>query len=457
MEIRKKRFQVAESMNHLLLQGGALFRQPLSIAVLFASLAARVGQNRGVGNIVLARGGAMKRLSDPECGDGRTGEAEGLARELAFFRQALWESSLLVITDNDGVILEVNDRFCELCGYAREELVGSTHGLLKSGAHDAAFFSHMWATLRAGKVWRGEICNRAKNGNLYWAYVTIVPFLDEQGEPVRHISVRTDITERKKAEEQAEAERARRVLTERFASLGEVAAGVAHELFNPLAAIRGRMELLQIQADREILDKDKVRQAAQTAIALLDRMTQIIRAMRQLGRDAGQDPFRPVSVAALLDEAVEFVGMRFKRSGVEVEVDPLPEGLVVVCRETQILQVLLNLVQNAFDAVVGRVGGAIRLRVESVDNRVRFLVLDSGPGVPEGLVDRIFNPFFTTKEQGKGTGLGLSLSHSIALQHGGTLRYEPRDGMSCFVLNLPKVQGSDPSPPAPLPPILALA
>jgi signal transduction histidine kinase len=239
--------------------------------------------------------------------------------------------------------------------------------------------------------------------------------------------------------------------------LGEVAAGVAHELFNPLAAIRGRMELLQMQADRELLDREKVSQAAQTAIALLDRMTQIIRAMRQLGRDAGQDPFRPVSVAALVAEAVEFVAMRFKRSGVEVEIDPLPEGLVVVCRETQILQVLLNLVQNAFDAVVGRAGGAIRLRVECGEDRVRFLVLDSGPGVPEGLLDRIFNPFFTTKEQGKGTGLGLSLSHSIALQHAGTLRYEPQDGRSCFVLNLPKVQVADPSPFGPLPPAVPLS
>ncbi|MCB1049790.1 MAG: PAS domain-containing sensor histidine kinase [Acidobacteria bacterium] len=358
-------------------------------------------------------------------------------QELENHKFALDQSSIVAITDPRGVITYVNERFCEISQYSAQELLGRTHKIINSGHHEKGFFKDLWATISAGQVWRGEICNRAKSGNLYWVFTTIVPFLDGKGKPWQFMAIRTDITARKLAEQQAEAQRIKALMAEKFASLGEVAAGVAHELFNPISAIRGRMELLQIQAQKQVLDHKKLEQATTTAIGLLDRMTKIIKAMRALGRDGSQDLPKPVPIANMITEVLEFVYVRFKRHGVEIQIEPFSEGLTAYCRETQILQVLLNLLQNAHDACLDTANKLIRVHIEHTAEYVRFRIVDSGPGVPDTLIEKIFQPFFTTKEVGKGTGLGLSISRSIALEHGGDLRFERWLDKSSFVLELP--------------------
>lgn len=130
-----------------------------------------------------------------------TDEMDAIARELADIKRALSESTILAFTDEKGKITDVNEKFCEISKYSREELIGQDHRIINSGYHPKEFFQDLWDTIAKGKIWRGEICNRAKDGALYWVSTTIVPFLGEKNEPFKYVAIRHDITEQKLVEE----------------------------------------------------------------------------------------------------------------------------------------------------------------------------------------------------------------------------------------------------------------
>jgi len=158
-------------------------------------------------------------------------------RQLADFKRALDHAAIVAITDVQGRITYANDKFCEISGYSREELLGQDHRIINSGYHAKEFMKQLWHTIANGRVWHGELRNRAKDGHFYWVDTTIVPFLDERGKPYQYIAIRADITARKAAEDTL-------VQQEALAKVGEMAAVVAHEVRNPLAGIKGVMQVL---------------------------------------------------------------------------------------------------------------------------------------------------------------------------------------------------------------------
>jgi PAS domain S-box-containing protein len=258
------------------------------------------------------------------------------------------------------------------------------------------------------------------------------PVLDEQGNVVRLVGTAVDITERKEMEAQIEA-------TARLSALGMMAGGVAHEINNPLAIIHasGADLLRRVKAEGTVPLEIVVRNS-ERIVQTANRIAKIVKSMRHLAREGSQDKMHPTPACKILDETLEVCKERFKNHGVNLLLTNIDPTLLVSCREVQIEQVLLNLLQNAFDAVTEYEGEKwVRLAAVVRDDAVEFSVTDSGPGIPAQLKTKIMEPFFSTKDVGKGTGLGLSLSRRIVEDHGGKLELTEVDGHPCFSFSLP--------------------
>lgn len=221
----------------------------------------------------------------------------------------------------------------------------------------------------------------------------------------------------------------------KFAALGEMAAGIAHEINNPLAIIKGSSSIMQrlIQADQ----KDKAIENLKRINNTVDRIAKIISSLRIYAREATNDPMTNESLQRVIEETVIFCSEKFRVNGVKFDVANHCPDLTINCRPVQISQILLNLLNNAYDAVSELPESWVRLSVTRKDKFVEISVENSGPKIPKHISERLFTPFFTTKEVGKGTGMGLSLSLGIAKSHNGELTLEDSSKHTRFVLRLP--------------------
>jgi PAS domain S-box-containing protein len=224
----------------------------------------------------------------------------------------------------------------------------------------------------------------------------------------------------------------------KLAALGEMAAGIAHEINNPIAIIAGRADQIKEMAKSGTLDAPQILKMADRIDSTARRVSKIIAGLRTLARDADQDAFALTSVAQVVEDAVSLCGERFKNSGVNLVVDSVDPELQFECRAVQIAQVLLNLLNNAFDATLGEQDKWVRVCCTANGENVYISVIDSGPGIPAELRSKIMQPFFTTKEPGKGTGLGLSIASGILTAHSGSLHLEDSGHPTRFTIHLPR-------------------
>jgi two-component system CheB/CheR fusion protein len=340
--------------------------------------------------------------------------------QLADLKRAIDHAAIVAITDVSGRITYVNDKFCEISGYSTEELIGQDHRIINSAFHSKEFIRDLWRTIAKGHVWHGEIRNRAKDGHYYWVDTTIVPFLDAHEKPYQYIAIRADITARKAAEERLAQQAA-------LARLGQMAAVVAHEVKNPLAGIKGAMQVLMSRRASD--DSESV--VMGDVVARIDALNELIQDLMMFARPR-PPRLSKVNVRHLLDEAVIMLRRDPIGSSLDVQIEA-GDGSITADPDL-IRATVLNLLLNAAQAMNGR--GRIRVTGERRDGVWAIEVRDSGPGIPIELRHEVLEPFFTTKA--RGGGLGLPIAKRVAELHGGTLTLTcPESGGTAVTVTLP--------------------
>ncbi len=344
-------------------------------------------------------------------------------KELNDIRHALDQAAIVAITDQRGIIRYANDRFCEISQYSREELLGQDHRIINSGYHPKSFIRRLWTTIKKGEVWRGEFRNRAKDGSYYWVDTTIVPFLDDRGKPYQYLAIRSDITERKRAEEELQERKA-------LAQLGQMAAVVAHEVKNPLAGIGGAIQIIRDRLPGESADREVIG-------SILERIDALNRKVEDLLAYSRPKPptFTDVPLHLLVEEIVELLSRDPGLAEVKMRVR---SAEAFVSGDPELLRdVFVNLLLNSAQAMSGP--GRIELEIAVDQGRCRVDVKDDGPGIPAKVRKRVFEPFFSTRHSG--TGLGLSIAKRVVEDHGGAIAIAaPPEGGTMVSLILPLKQ-----------------
>jgi PAS domain S-box-containing protein len=325
-------------------------------------------------------------------------------------KYALDQAAIVAITDRQGRITYVNDKFCAISQYSRDELLGRDHRIVNSGHHGSAFMADLWQTIARGDVWRGEIRNRAKDGSIYWVDSTIVPLLDDAGAPRQYLAIRYDITQRKAAEAKLREQAT-------LAQLGELAAIVAHEVRNPLAGIRGSLQVLATRIPPETRGCEIVSTMLERLDVLADRVADIL-----LFAGSRAARLQPVSVRPIVGDVVSSAAAAV--AGVPRPVVAVSADLVVVADPEMLRELLVNLVMNACQAA--RTAEPVEIRIGGTADTCCIEVLDRGPGIDPAVRSRIFEPFFTTKHGG--TGLGLAIVKRLADLQSGTVTLDDRAG-----------------------------
>lgn len=481
--------------------------------------------------------------------------------KLSQIYSTLESHAIIATTDTSGTITEVNDNFCEISGYSREELIGQNHRIVNSDAHSEEFFTNMWNQISSGKTWTGLIQNKKKNGEDYYVQSIIFPTLDLNNEISQYTALRFDMTkainleenlnrivkilnetgaiakvggwelnvetgelnwtdetfkilevqkkedqkpqlpeglslftprckpiieeavnnaiqngepysleleaqtangnvrwihtsgkanykagkivtlsgtiqdihEKKLVQIKLEEEYRKNILQSKLATLGEISAGIVHEINNPLTVVMGYLKMLPDY----LHDSKECQKRIDVMVNSCGKITQIIDNMKNLIHTSNDGSFNPCLLSSIVKESIQFTSIRAKRINCKVELETTNDALIN-CDQTQIEQVIVNLVNNAIDATEKYDEKWVSLFLEEDSKNVILKICDSGTGMTPEVFEKLFEPFYTTKEIGKGTGLGLSIAKGIIEVHKGQIYLDLNSSTTCFVIEFPK-------------------
>ena len=333
------------------------------------------------------------------------------------------------ITDLNGRMIYVNPALAKSSGYSRQELIGKNPKIFGSGKHSRKFWDRMWQTISSGKTWFGEIEDRKKSGDPFYTQLLISPIIDNDGQITGYFGIHRDLSEKRTLEKQL-------MQTQRLESIGTLAAGVAHEVGNPLASISALVQVAQRNTqDPFIIEKLGLVKSQIT------RISKIIRDLVDFSKPSNYE-LQLTNINNCVQEAVEITKVGTKAKDIEFIVKLNSEVPHLPLVADQLEQVFVNILLNAVDAfsdAPGKKEKQIMVESSVAKSEVIITFTDNGPGIEEENLSKIFEPFFTTKAQGKGTGLGLWVSYGIIKSFQGEIQVSSTIGEgTTFIIMFPK-------------------
>jgi len=360
--------------------------------------------------------------------------------DLSNFKEALDKSANVIITDTAGTIVYVNDDFCEVSKFSREELLGQNPRIVNSHYHDKEFFKKMWDTILEGKTWKGDIKNKAKDGSYYWSKATIAPLLGDDGNPEQFIAIHTDITNQKILEEKLSE--ALKNVTQSELQKEEFSSMMTHELNTPLVPIKGYCEMLKDTDTFGILNKDQLDfiNKIDSNATLLERLISDLLDVQKLDMKKMSFLITTFSLDGFMDELKENNLHLMKNKKINFTIK-YPKNLIMNSDKQRLRQVLDNLIRNSVDFVPIK-DGMISVEAKIKEKNIIFSVTDNGPGIPKEKQSHIFKKFYqidtsATRKHG-GTGLGLVICKGITEGLDGKIWLESEFGKgTTFFIYLP--------------------
>ncbi len=397
------------------------------------------------------------------------------------YKEAIESSNIVSKTDINGIITFVNDEFCKISGYTRDELIGKNHNIVRHPDVPASNFKRLWNTILQKKIFKSTVMNRAKDGSTFYVNTTIIPILDENGEIEEFIAIRYDVTKEvklkmalEKKERELEAlnrtlekrvalqtrklyelnkhleERVREEVRKneekqkmlfwqsRFASLGQMMANIAHQWRQPLTELT--LSLFNMKRATKSGDEDQVEAIYEEAKTIIQNMSQTIEDFINFFRP--DKPKEAFVIAKSLEESLQILHKAMEKEHIHID-KSIDASLMAIGVSNELSQVVINLLQNAKDAFSDKNIKEKRVSIQLFKEKefAKIVIKDNAGGIDKSVMGQIFEPYFTTKHSAKGTGLGLFMSKMIVEKGlSGSIEVENCDDGACFTIKIPLVK-----------------
>ncbi len=358
--------------------------------------------------------------------------------QLATIQRSQQQQTILFSNMEEGIISFNMNGIIESINPAALRLLKANFNDLKNlPSQNARLFDLGFLAMSSGKAIRNQSISISTNGSpIRWLNVNAITYQASKTE-FKALLTFSDITSMKESQELILQQQAQLFSTAKLSSLGEMAAGIAHEINNPLAIISGRLEIAS--REFEIGNPVKAADDIKKAHDVIPRIRNIISGLQTFSRGGDHELSQMANVSKMVNEVISFCRERIQNLEVKIELQ-IDSQLTIECRPGQIEQVLLNLIHNSTDALKYSQDKWIKITATSVVDHIQIAISDSGTGIKTELAQKIMEPFFTTKDIGKGTGLGLSISRGIINAHSGQLRLLKNSDPTTFVIELPILQ-----------------